>query len=357
MLMSWKEKPVLVTGGASFIGSHLVDELCSLGARVTVIDDLSSGTLENLSNSPKVNFVNIDLEYSRLEDLVKVFRGNEVLFHLAATHGGRGYIDTHPADVCSNFSIDHHAFEASYLAGVEKVVMASSACVYPPSLQEKYDDDCLLRENDSNAFELEKPLSADLEYGWAKLMAEAQLNAFIKQYGLKGCSTRFVTAYGERENETHAIIALIHKANEKMNPYVIWGTGEQSRDFTYVSDIVSGTILAGEKISDGTPINLGTGKRFKLKDVASEIFDLMKFHPKLAFDTSKPTGVVNRALDISRAKELLGWEPKVALREGLERTVNWYTRTHAPSGRVNETLLMERRLQENPAMSVPRTKS
>ncbi len=344
--MNWKEKPVIVTGGASFIGSHLVDKLYSLGARVTVIDNLSSGTLENLSQSPKVEFVNMDLEYARIEDLKRVFKGHETVFHLAATHGGRGYIDTHPADVCSNFSIDHHTFEASYLAGVEKVVTASSACVYPPSLQKNYDNDYLLKEEDSDALALDKPISADLEYGWAKLMSEVQLNAFIKQYGLKGCSTRFVTAYGERENETHAIVALIHKANEGMNPYVIWGTGEQSRDFTYVSDIVDGTIAAAERIDDGTPINLGTGKRFKLKEVAYAIFDLMNFYPKVAFDTSKPTGVVSRALDISRAKQLLGWEPKVSLREGLERTVKWYVKTHVPTGRVNETLLMERKVPQ-----------
>jgi nucleoside-diphosphate-sugar epimerase len=341
--MNWQEKPVLVTGGASFIGSHLVDKLSSLGADVTVIDNLSSGELDNLSQSPKAKFVNLDLEYSPIQDIVKNFRGKEVVFHLAATHGGRGYIDSHPADVCSNFSIDHHTFEAAMLAGVQKVVMASSACAYPPSLQSKYDSDYLLKEEDSNQFALDKPMSADLEYGWAKLIGEVQLNAFIKQYGMKGCSLRFVTAYGERENETHAIIALIHKANERMDPYVIWGNGEQSRDFTYVSDIIDGTILAAEKVADGSSINLGTGKRFKLKEVAYAIFDLMNFHPNIAYDVSMPTGVVSRALDISRAKEILGWEPKVSLKEGLERTTKWYVKTHTPKGYVNAQLLMERK--------------
>jgi nucleoside-diphosphate-sugar epimerase len=340
--MDWNERKVVVTGGASFIGSHLVDKLYRLGAEVTVVDNLSSGKLENLSNSPNVNFVNLDLEYSPISDLRKVFRENEIVFHLAATHGGRGYIDSHPADVCSNFAIDHHTFEAAFMTGVPKVVLASSACVYPPSLQSKYDSDYLLREEDSDPTKLDKPQSSDLEYGWAKLMAEVQLNAFIKQYGLKGCSLRFVTAYGERENETHAIVALIHKAHERMNPFVIWGNGEQSRDFTYVSDIVDGTLLAAEKVDDGTPINLGTGQRFKLKDVAMMIFDIMDFHPEVAFDISKPTGVVSRALDIERAKKLLGWTPRVSLREGLERTIAWYTKTHVPQGRVNERLLIER---------------
>jgi len=333
----------LVTGGASFIGSHLVDELVNRGAEVTVVDNLCSGKLENLSKSlQKIRFIGRDLEYVNKQDVLCLFKGIDIVFHLAATHGGRGYIHFHPADVCSNFAIDHHVFESSCQAGVEKVVFASSACVYPPKLQSQISSDYLLKETDSDAFKLEEPLSADIEYGWAKLMGEVQLNAFIKQYGLKGCSVRFVTAYGERENETHAIMALIYKAFERMNPYIIWGDGNQERDFTYVADIVSGTLLAAEKVSDGTPINLGTGRRYRIKDVAELIFDIMNFHPsKVVFDVSKPTGVVNRALDIRRARELLGWEPRFSLREGLRITTDWYVKTHKPHGYVDERLLTE----------------
>jgi len=340
----WRGIKCLVTGGASFIGSHLVDRLVELGAEVTVIDNFSSGKIENLQQSlNRIHVINLDLEWASLNELVKVFKGHEVVFHLAATHGGRGYIHTHPADVCSNFAIDHHVFEASLKADVERVIFASSACVYPPKLQAEVGSDYLLREDDSNPFRLDEPLSADIEYGWAKLMGEMQLIAFIKQYGIKGCSLRFVTAYGPRENETHAIIALIYKAFEKMDPYIIWGSGEQERDFTYVSDIVDGTILAAEKITDGTPINLGTGKRYKIKDVAERIFQIMGWRPrKIIYDTSKPVGVVSRALDISRAKKLLGWEPKVSLEEGLRRTVEWYVNTHKAKGYVDEKLLMER---------------
>lgn len=340
--MDWKDRPILVTGGASFIGSHLVDKLYSLGAEITVVDNLSSGRLENLQNSPSIKFVNLDLEDASLEEIERVFKGNEVVFHLAANHGGRGYIDTHPADICSNFAIDHHVYEAACTSGVERVIFASSACVYPSSLQSDQKSDYLLCEADSDAFRLNEPLSADIEYGWAKLMGEVQLNAFIKQYGLKGCSLRFVTAYGERENETHAIIALIYKANERMDPFLIWGNGEQSRDFTYVSDIVNGTVLAAERIGDGTAINLGTGRRFRLIEAAQMILEITGFHPKVSFDTSKPTGVVSRALDIDRAHYLLGWRPEVSLRDGLERTISWYVKTHPKKGFVNERILMER---------------
>ena len=339
----YEDRKVLVTGGASFIGSHLVDKLVNLKAEVTVVDDLSSGKIENLKESwNKIKFVKEDLEYAKLDKLLEIFKGHEIVFHLAARHGGRGYIHTHPADVCSNLAIDHHVFEASYKAGAERVIFASSACVYPPKLQSKVDSDYLLKEDDTNPFKIEDYLSADIEYGWAKLMGEIQLIAFIKQYGLKGCSLRFVTAYGPRENETHAIIALIYKAFERMDPYIIWGNGEQERDFTYVEDIVDGVLLAGEKIKDGTPINLGTGVRYKIKEVAEKIFEIMKWRPKrVLFDTSKPVGVMSRALDISRAKELLGWRPKFTLEDGLRKTIQWYTNTHKRKGYIDEKLLME----------------
>ena len=340
----WKHKRVVVTGGASFIGSHLVDRLVDLDAKVTVIDNFSSGTLENLSKSQhRINIIKIDLEWCNLNEVTDAFKDHEIVFHLAATHGGRGYINAPPADVSSNFAIDHHVFEASLKTNIEKVVSASSACAYPPKLQGTADSNYLLREDDSNPFKLNEPLSADIEYGWAKLIGEIQLIAFIKQYGLNGCNLRFVTAYGPRENETHAIIALIYKAFEKMDPYYIWGTGEQDRDFTYVSDIVEGAVQAAEKVTDGTPINLGTGIRYKIKDVAAKVFDVIGWKPrKIVFDTSKPVGVATRALDITRAKKLLNWEPKISLEEGLQKTVNWHINTHKPKGYVDEKLLMER---------------
>ena len=225
---------------------------------------------------------------------------------------------------------------------VEKVVFASSACVYPTDLQKDIGSDYKLKETDSNTSNLDSYLSADIEYGWAKLMSEVQMNAFKKQFGLNGCPVRFVTAYGPRENETHAIIAFIYKAIEKMDPYEIWGNGQQERDFTYVEDIVDGTILCAEKISDMTPINLGTGVRYKMVDVAQMIFEILGWTPeKISFDTSKPTGAVSRALDNSLAKELLGWEPRFSLREGLKKTIEWYSKNHKLQGHVDESSLLE----------------
>lgn len=339
----WKGVNVLVTGGASFISSHLVDNLVSLGADVTVVDNLSAGKKGNLKDSwDKIKFFNNDLEYIEKNTLKNLFKDKQKVFHLAAVHGGRGFITTHPADVNSNFSIDHHVFEACTEANVENLVFASTACVYPTNLQKDVGSDYKLKEEDSDALNLDGYLSADIEYGWGKLMSEMQMHSFRKQYGLKGCPLRFVTAYGPRENETHAIIALIYKAVEKMDPYEIWGNGKQERDFTYVDDIVDGCILAAEKITDMTPINLGTGKRYKIIDVVEMICEILNWHPsKFNFNNSKPVGAVSRSLDNSRAKELLGWEPKYDLKKGLEKTIEWYLIAHKKEGEVRKELLLE----------------
>ena len=139
---SWHGCRVLVTGGASFIGSNLVDKLVQLGAEVTVVDDLSSGKLENLIDSTnKYEFVKLDLGFSTKKELDNIFRDKEFVFHLAAVHGGRGYISTHPADVCSNLAIDHHVFQTCTDSNVEKLIFASTACVYPTELQNKIGSD------------------------------------------------------------------------------------------------------------------------------------------------------------------------------------------------------------------------
>jgi len=332
----WKDKHVLVTGGASFIGSHLVDALLKKGALVTVADDFSSGKLANLEYPLKETsrgvfvYNNLKVLKGDLKDkcfVSSVMKNVDVVFHLAALHGGRGYIHTHPAECCTNMILDQLVFEEAFKAGVERVCYASSACVYPSYLQSETGSDYLLKEEDANPFARDKAF-ADLEYGWAKLMGEMALKAYHKEYGLKTSAVRIFTAYGPRENETHAIIALIAKAFVKMDPYVIWGSGEQDRNFTYVQDIVDALILAAEKIEDGTPVNAGRDDRITINRAAELIFRIVGWRPKrILHDLSKPQGVASRAADLTRARELLGWSPQVSYREGFEKTVEWYFST------------------------------
>jgi nucleoside-diphosphate-sugar epimerase len=268
----------------------------------------------------------------------------DIVFHLAALHGGRGYIDTHPAECCTNMILDQMVFETACAEGVKKVCFASSACVYPSYLQDETGSDYLLKEKDADPFVRDKAF-ADLEYGWAKLMGEMALKAYKREYGLKTSAARIFTAYGPRENETHAIVALIAKAFVNMDPYVIWGTGEQDRNFTYVQDIVDALILASEKIEDGTAINAGRDDRLTMNQAAELVFELVNWKPsKIVHDLSKPQGVASRAADLTKAKKVLNWSPKVTYREGFEKTISWYFANKDKNAVKSnlEKLLMER---------------
>ncbi len=325
---NWGGKKVLVTGGASFIGSHLVDRLVERGAKVRVADDLSSGRLENLHLSQSA----VDFKKGDLRDrhfTRAMVQGTEVVFHLAACHGGRGFIDTHPADCASNLVLDGIVFDEAWRAGVERICFASSACVYPIQHQVAPTNGNMvfLREEWADPFKA-GCAGADGEYGWAKLMGEMTLKAYWKQHGLKSVACRLFTAYGERENETHAVIALIAKAFIRMDPYEIWGDGQQDRNFTYVGDIVEGMIRASQEITDGSAVNVGTAEHIKIIDAVKMIFAEMDFTPQaLAFDTSKPVGVFSRAADLTRTRATLRWEPATSFKDGLRRTIEWYCRS------------------------------
>ena len=324
-MTSWNGVKVLVTGGASFIGSHLVDRLVSYGSDVRVADDLSSGRLENLAQSiGRIDFRQGDLrERAFTRD---VMEGREVVFHLAACHGGRGFIDTHPAECASNMVLDGTVIDEAWRARVDRFCFASSACVYPVQRQVTPvgGNVVYLREEWANPF-VEGCASSDGEYGWAKLMGEMTLHAYHKQHGMKSVSCRLFTVYGERENETHAVIALIAKAFVRMDPYEIWGDGQQDRNFTYVGDIADGMIRAAERVTDASPINIGTAEHIKIIDSAKKIFEMTKFNPRsIHFDTSKPVGVYSRAADLTRTRARLEWEPRISFTEGLRRTIDWY---------------------------------
>ena len=321
--MDWKERQVLVTGGASFIGSHLVNALVARGARVRVVDDLSSGRLENLKDHlahGRVEFVNANLNAPGVAD--KIVDGMSVVFHLAADHGGRGYVDLHQAACSTNLSLDGTMFQACRQAKVEKIVYASSGCVYPNQLQGDPDEILFLTED-----MVGPPYDADNMYGWAKLMGELTLRAYYKDWGLKSASCRYFTVYGERGHENHAVIAMIARAFVRQDPFVVWGSGDQIRNWTHVSDIVSGTILAAEKIDDGTAVNLGTMERTRVIDAVHEVLQYTGHKARIELRPDMPTGPLNRVADNALARKLLGWEPQVQFMDGLHKTIDWYFAT------------------------------
>src|SRR5215211_286053 len=316
----WNQRSVLVTGGASFIGSHLVEHLVRLGAAVRVADDLSSGRLENLGAvQDSVDIMVGDCRQRDFSD--RACDEMDVVFHLAAAHGGRGYIDTHPVECSLNMVLDGVVFSSAHRAGVDRICFASTACVYPTTLQDQPLEGNLiyLKEGMANLDEPGRAF-ADGEYGWTKLMGEMALRAYTRQHGLKTVPCRIFTAYGERENETHAVIAWIARAFVAQDPFVIWGNGEQDRNFTYVGDVVQGLLRAAERVTDGTPVNIGTGEHIKVVDAVRLVLEITGGAPTIEFDLSKPVGVLSRAADLAQTRALLGWEPNISFETGLRRT-------------------------------------
>lgn len=323
----WTGVKVLVTGGASFIGSHLVDRLVEAGADVRVADDLSSGRRSNLAGllaSGSVELLTGDLRDTAFTR--RALAGREVVFHLAADHGGRGYLELHQAGPASNFFLDGLVFFEALRAGVDKVVFASSGCVYPNALQADPGETLYLTED-----LVRPPYDADNLYGWAKLMGELTLAAYHREHGLGAASCRYFTVYGPRGLESHAVMAMMARALVRQEPFEVWGDGTQIRNWTFVDDIVRGTLLAGERIADGTALNLGTMERIRVIDAAKEILAYSGHRTEIRLLPDMPTGPLNRVADNSRARELLAWEPEWTFVDGLRRTMDWYFEERAPA--------------------------
>ncbi|MFZ0432426.1 MAG: NAD-dependent epimerase/dehydratase family protein [Candidatus Acidiferrales bacterium] len=345
--MNWKQTRVLVTGGASFIGSALVDALVERGARVRVVDNLSSGKRENLSahlGAGSIEFIEADLLDPQTARLA--VKGRDVVFHLAADHGGRGYVDLHQTACSTNLILDGQLFRACHQEGVGKVVYASSGCVYPNFLQTDPRQILYLTEDKAGP-----PYDADNLYGWAKLMAEMTLRSYYREHGMKSASCRYFTVYGERGHENHAVIAMIARAFIGQDPFVVWGNGEQIRNWTYVGDIVAGTIRAAEVIEDATPVNLGTMERTRVLDAVAEVLRLSGHKARIELRPDMPTGPLNRVADNTLGRQLLGWEPEMRFLDGLRRTMDWYFRT---KNRKEVAAVLERMLIERTVLPEPR---
>lgn len=319
--MIWSKQKILVTGGASFISSHLIDHLVEKGAKsIRVVDDLSSGKKGNIKQhitSGVVAFIKNDLLKPEVPE--NAVKGIDVVFHLAAIHGGRGFIDLHQALCSQNIAIDGLMVKAAHKAGVKKFVFASSGCVYPNYLQTNTRKKLYLTED-----MVGPPYDVDNTYGWAKLMTEITLKSYYKDFGFKSASCRFFTVYGERGVENHAVMAMIAKAFIDQNPFEVWGDGTQIRNWTYVRDIVRGMVLAAEKIDDGTAINLGTEERIRVINAVKEILNYTNKKARIKLLKDMPTGPANRVASNKLAKKLLGWQPEVKFIDGLHKTVDWY---------------------------------
>jgi nucleoside-diphosphate-sugar epimerase len=161
-------------------------------------------------------------------------------------------------------------------------------------------------------------------------MGELTLKAYVEEYGLRAASCRYFTAYGPRGVENHGLIAMIARALIGQDPFEVWGDGRQVRNWTYIDDLIRGTLLAAERIDDGTAVNLGTMERVRVIEAVALVLEYTGHRAEIRLRPDMPTGPLNRVADNRLAKQLLGWEPEVPLADGLRRTVDWYFATRTP---------------------------
>ena len=304
----------LVTGGAGFIGSHIASALASGGARVRVIDDLSTGYRENLEEIKG----DLDFVQGSLADeasLAKAIEDVELVFHEAAIPSVPRSVEnprqTHIASVESTFSLLLAAREHK----VKRVVYAASSSAYgdQPTLPKV---ETMLPE----------PLSP---YAVAKLVGEHYCQVFTRVYGLETVSLRYFNVFGPRQDPSSQYSGVVSRFISDLlggNRPVIYGDGEQSRDFTYIQNVVDDNLKAAESAKGiGQVINIANGERISLNQLLDELKSLTG-KPDVVADYQEPrAGDVKHSLaDITRARELLGFEPRVGLRPGLELTIDWW---------------------------------
>jgi nucleoside-diphosphate-sugar epimerase len=307
----------LVTGGAGFIGSHIASALASAGARVRIIDDLSTGYRENLEEiRGEVDFIHASL--AEEGPLRKALEGVELVFHEAAIPSVPRSVEnprqTHIASVESTFSL----LLASREKKVRRIVYAASSSAYgdQPTLPKI--------EN-----MLPEPLSP---YAVAKLVGEHYCQVFTRVYGLETVSLRYFNVFGPRQDPSSqysGVISRFISALLRGERPVIYGDGEQSRDFTYIDNVVDANLKAAESCKAiGQVINIANGERISLNQLLDELKSLTGKADVVANYTAPRAGDVKHSLaDISRARSLLGFEPQVDLRTGLQLTIDWWAKS------------------------------
>lgn len=310
-----KGKHVLITG-AAFIGVHLIDKLIREDVASISIVNKTSRHKKHIHNIRDIQFHTADLR--DWQSAKKAIKNKDVVIHLAADHGGRGYVDLKQGNTASNFLLDGAVFKASLDLGVEKVFFASSGCVYPNFKQTDLGKKIYLKESD-----VVPPYDADNTYGWAKLMGELTLKQYYKDFGLRSAIGRFFTVYGPYASESHAVMGTIAKAYTRQDPFEVWGNGKQIRNWTYVDDIASGIVSLIKHVDDATAINLGTEERVTVDMMVKMVLLHFDFHPTVRH-VAMPTGPLNRVASGALAYKRLSWKPQYSFKRGLEETIEWY---------------------------------
>jgi GDP-L-fucose synthase len=306
--MDLRDQRILITGANGFLGRHLVDRLWQVGCR-------------QLSMPRRAEF-----DLTREEDVRRLVASTrpQVVFHLAARVGGIGANRQRPGTFAyENLIMGTRLIEECRRAGVHKFVLAGTICAYPKHTPAPFRESALWDGY---------PEETNAPYGLAKKMLLVQLLAYRQEFGFRSACLLLANLYGPGDHfdleTSHVIPALIHKCEEaklRRQPAVtVWGTGTPTREFLFVEDAARALQLAAERIDTPEPINIGTGQEISIAELARRVAREVGYDGELRFDPSRPDGQPRRCLDVSCAREQLGFEAEVPFEDGLRRTVAWY---------------------------------
>lgn len=309
----WRDKRVIVTGGAGFLGSFVVDKLKERGAQEIIVPRKADYDLVQQSAIKRL-----------LADTTVESKPVDMIIHLAASVGGIGANLKHQADYFyENLMMGVQLMHEAYLAGVGKFAAIGTICAYPKFAPIPFSEDDLW-----NGY----PEETNAPYGLAKKMMLVQSQVYRSQYGFSSIYLLPVNLYGPRDNfdleTSHVIPALIRKcieAKERGDDHIVaWGDGSPTREFLYVEDAAEGILLAAERLNDSTPVNLGSSYEISIKELVETIADVTGFEGEIRWDTDRPNGQPRRKLSVQRAKDLFGFSSQISFSDGLRRTVAWY---------------------------------
>ena len=300
---------MVVTGGAGFLGRPTVGLLESLGAEVRAVR-----SAEHDLRDPGACRDAID--------------GADVVIHLAARVGGIGFNRRNPGPLAyDNLIMGSNVFEAARSAGVGKLVAACTVCAYPRATAVPFREDEIWAGY---------PEPSNAPYGLAKKMLLVLSDAYRRQYGFSSCAPVLINLYGPGDDfdpeDSHVVAALVRRfveaERERAPEVVLWGSGEPTREFLYVDDAARAMVLAAERYDSSEPVNIGTGEEVRIRDLAALISRLTGYGGETVWDVERPDGQLRRSLDVSRARQLIGFVPEVELEAGLQRTIDSFRDTY-----------------------------